>query len=1016
MVDINKYLETQLALAKQRTVHKIGKNNDVSLLSKNAAEKISIKEEQKLLKKGRKLTQENSSRTACTDSEKPSTSKSKDKEDEDDDSDYLPSCDEDDDEPVIPSLPSTSRSKKNLKKIVDDGDRQFYDNRLKDWRENLVAARTGNVVNDTHSADIQYLLDGNKDVEKFHHLEQGMRIPIFIWKQLYKYQKTGVKWLWELHQVQSGGLLGDEMGLGKTVQIIAFLAGLANTDSGTWGGLGPSIIVAPCTVIYQWVSHFHYWCPYLRVAVLHNSGSHVGNHNKLIRDIHHSHGILLITYAGVVKYTKDLLAHKWHYIILDEGHKIRNPDTQVSKQIKRFQTPHRLLITGSPMQNSLQELWSLFDFMSPGLLGTHHAFMEFFANPITQGGYANATELQEATALEIAIALKKMITPYMLRRTKAEVQDHIKLPEKNEQVLFCALSQEQRDLYMGYLMGSTVRSILDKESRYGDPLRARVLVALSTLRKICNHPDLYLYEMDEEQPVFDETFGHWKRSGKMTVVNSLLKIWQKQGHRTLIFSQSRAMICIIEQFLQNHDYKYLKMDGTVVVSQRQNLIKTFNENPEYLVFLSTTRVGGLGVNLTGADRVIIYDPDWNPATDNQAKERAWRIGQEKNVTVYRLLSAGTIEEKIYQRQIFKHFLSNRILVDPNQKNVLTTSTLQGLFTLEEPNRDGDTETASLFKHTKVNVDNNKEKDKIHLSGGVSFSKKKIEAMKRMAKEISKKISKNVQTPSTSVTEEDPRERYKKKRELLLNPPEAPQEPEINLMDDKITTATFDNVMSELDIVNMHAKENYEEKLIQEVLSKHKKDSDCKDDKIEHEESSNENKEEGELHSDDESNDSKSNPTLDNSNREQIIASQNESKQKSELSKDKTPPEGKQEVSSKPDNADKYIDNKNNKKRKRKDSSVSETEIESLLAVKKVKKKKHKHDKGEKSKNDDDYVLNKLFAKASVKSALQHDAVVGLAEKEKRLRLKEEASKVAKTAVRAIKFSSSSKLKKTAVVL
>lgn len=982
MVDINKYLETQLALAaKQKTALKSSKTNVVSETSRAAAEKISKKEEKQLTKKNQKTVhKENDSAVSA---EKPTS------RDSDEESEYLPSCDEDDNErirrPADPSLPctSTARSKKNLKRIIDDGDHNFYDQRLKDWRSNLAAAREGKELkNSTNSADIQYVFDGNTDVEENYELKDGLLIPVYIWRQLYKYQKTGVKWLWELHQLQSGGLLGDEMGLGKTVQIIAFLAGLANTDSGTWGGLGPSIIVAPATVIYQWVSHFHFWCPYLRVAVLHNSGSHIGNHNKLIRDIHHSHGILLISYAGVVKYSKDLLTHKWHYIILDEGHKIRNPDTQVSKHIKQFKTAHRLLITGSPMQNSLQELWSLFDFMRPGLLGTHNAFMEHFAHPITTGGYANATELQEATALEIAKALKNLITPYMLRRTKAEVQEHIKLPEKNEQVLFCALSQEQRDLYMGYLMGSTVRSILDKESRYGDPIRARVLVAISTLRKICNHPDLYLHEMnDEEEPFLNESFGHWKRSGKMCVVNSLLKIWQKQGHRTLIFSQSRAMICLLEQYLQHHDFKYLKMDGSVAIGQRQNLIKTFNENSEYLVFLSTTRVGGLGVNLTGADRVIIYDPDWNPATDNQAKERAWRIGQERNVTVYRLLSAGTIEEKIYQRQIFKHFLGNRILVDPNQKNVLTTSTLQGLFTLEEPNRDGETETASLFKHTKVNINNTKKSnDVVHMSGGVSLSRKKIEAMKRMAKEISKKISKTTQQSNNAELGEDPREKYKKKRELLLNPPPKPEAPEINLVDDKITVATFENVMSELDIINMHSKKNYEEELIQKVLSEKNENKD--EDRNVELKAEEDHREEGEINSDD--------------NNTEINLSDNKEKDAATV---------------------KIIEEVELNPRKRKYSSVSETEIDGLLAVKKIKKKKHKREKGEKNNsNDDDYVLNKLFAKASVKSALQHDAVVGLAEKEKRLRLKEEASKVAKTAVRAIKFSSSKKSKSKVVVL
>lgn len=963
MVDINKYLETQLALAKQKCDTK---KDSVSEKSKVAAESIAKKQENnKYDKKSAKGTQ-NGDKIPSSASRKPNTTD----KDSDDDDEYLPSCDEDE-EIHIPSFPSTTRIKRNVKKIIDDGDTKMYNERVSIWRQSLADACAGKFNEGILTADIQYVLDGHKGPEETRELQNGLCVPNYIWKQLYKYQRTGVNWLWELHQVQSGGLLGDEMGLGKTVQIIAFLAGLSKTDSGSWGGLGPSIIVAPATVIYQWVSHFHYWCPHLRVAVLHNSGSHIGNHNKLIRDIHDAHSILLITYAGIVKYSNDLMSRKWHYLILDEGHKIRNPETQVSKFVKKFQTPHKILITGSPMQNSLQELWSLFDFMRPGLLGTHVVFMDHFAQPITQGGYANATELQEATALEIAKALKNIITPYMLRRTKAEVQEHIKLPEKNEQVLFCALSQEQRDLYMGYLMSATVRSILDKDSRYGDPLRARVLVALTTLRKICNHPDLYLYEAHEESDEIDEErFGHWKRCGKMTVVNSLLKIWQKQGHRALIFSQSRAMLCILEQYLQKHQFNYLKMDGTVTVSQRQGMIKTFNENPEYLVFLATTRVGGLGVNLTGADRVIIYDPDWNPATDNQAKERAWRIGQLRNVTVYRLLSAGTIEEKIYQRQIFKHFLSNKIFIDPNQKNVLTTSTLQGLFTLDEPNCDGDTETASLFKHTKVSVNNktkhNSDNDKIHLSGGVSFTKKKLEAMKRMAKEISRKISKDVVKPEAE-PEEDPREKYKKKREEIINPPKSPDKPDINLVDDQITNVPFENVLSEIEIINLHAKKDYEENLLKEVLK-------------------NKGVEEGELSGSEE---------CDTNNVKKLHSHKNNQNETEEQSIDK------KTFQEKPSSSKDVADQSRHKLKRKHSESLT---IENLVAIKKVKKKRHKKNK-ETNHSDDDYVLSRLFAKSSVKNALHHDVVVGLAEKEKRHRMKEEATKKAKHAVRAIKFCS-----------
>ncbi|XP_061377170.1 DNA excision repair protein ERCC-6-like [Danaus plexippus] len=934
MVDvmINKYLETQLALAKQRLETKNTNVDSISEKSLKAANKIAKKQERicKNLKEEDKSINKVLSKQPC-------------QSDLTDDEEYLPPCKEDEYDHII-EMPSTSQKQKISNKIIDDGEKKFYNERIESWKKNLKAAKEGDYNVTYSSADIQYVLEGNKDTEENHQLQNGLCVPNYIWKQLYKYQRTGVKWLWELHQVESGGLLGDEMGLGKTVQVIAFLAGLSMTDSGSWGGLGPCIILSPATVIYQWVSHFHYWFPQIRVAVLHHSGSHAGSHHKLIRDMHSSHGILLVTYAGIVKYIKDLLSRKWHYIILDEGHKIRNPDTQVSKMVKRFETSHKLLITGSPMQNSLQELWSLFDFMRPGLLGSHTAFMEHFAVPITQGGYANASEFQEATALEIAKALKNLITPYMLRRTKTEVQDHIQLPEKNEQVLFCSLTQEQKDLYMGYLMSSTIRSILDKDSKHGEPMRARILVALSTLRKICNHPDIYLYEAYEEtDDINEKSFGNWKRSGKMSVVHSLLKIWLKQGHRALIFTQSRAMLCILEQHLQNHSFKYLRMDGSVNVGVRQNLIKTYNENPEYLVFLATTRVGGLGVNLTGADRVIIYDPDWNPATDNQAKERAWRIGQERNVTVYRLLSAGTIEEKIYQRQIFKNFLSNKILIDPNQKNVLTTSNLQSLFSLENLNCDGDTETTALFKHTKVNI-NGKKNDKSDLSKGMSYSKKKIEAMKRRAREISKQIKKYAEVGSSAP--KDPRQAYKEKRDLMLNPPPKEDEPEINIVNNEITNVPFEHALSESDIVYQHTKKDYENNLIKEALSSAIEIQGKSDEKETVEENA-----------------VAENPPLDSISIENDLQTKKESKKR---------------------------------------HSSPNRKIDNLVAIKKAKIEKSKKDV---KLGDDDYVLSKLFAKSAVKNALHHDGVVGLAEKEKRHRIKEDAIKAAKKAVRAIKFSS-----------
>ncbi|XP_075466382.1 LOW QUALITY PROTEIN: DNA excision repair protein ERCC-6, partial [Ascaphus truei] len=522
-----------------------------------------------------------------------------------------------------------------------------------------------------------------------------------------RYQQTGVRWLWELHCQQAGGILGDEMGLGKTIEIIAFLAGLSYSRMRTRGsgyrfeGLGPSIIVCPATVMNQWVTEFHAWWPPFRVAVLHDTGTHAGQKVKLIRELGTGRGVLITSYSYVRLMQEELQRHFWHYIILDEGHKIRNPNAGVTMACKQFRTPHRIILSGSPMQNNLRELWSLFDFVFPGKLGTLPVFMEQFSVPITMGGYSNASPVQVKTAYKCACVLRDTINPYLLRRLKADVRMCLSLPDKSEQVLFCRLTDEQREVYQTFIDSKEVYGILN-----GD---MQVFSGLISLRKICNHPDLFsggpkiLKGTQEEDLEEGEKFGFWKRSGKMIVVESLLKIWLRQGHRVLLFSQSRQMLLILEAFLRSRGYSYLKMDGTTTIASRQPLVNKYNEDPSLFVFLLTTRVGGLGVNLTGANRVIIFDPDWNPSTDTQARERAWRIGQTKQVTVYRLLTAGTIEEKIYHRQIFKQFLTNRVLKDPKQRRFFKSNDLYELFTLSSPDPSQGTETSAIFAGTGSDV-------------------------------------------------------------------------------------------------------------------------------------------------------------------------------------------------------------------------------------------------------------------------------------------------------------------------
>ena len=584
------------------------------------------------------------------------------------------------------------------KKIRDDGDLKAYSARVKAYTRERAKLRLANIMEDGTEF---------KKLDEMVRIEGNLKIPKDIWDNLYEHQKTGVRWLWELHQLGCGGILGDEMGLGKTIQMIAFLVALRTSNivstHKNYNNLGPTVLICPATVMHQWLAEFRKWYPPFRVAILHNTGSFSGDRKQLVKVIHKSNGILICSYPGVIIYQDYLHALDWHYAILDEGHKIKNPDAQVTLACKRFRTPHRIILSGSPVQNNLRELWSIFDFIYPGKLGTLPVFMGQFSIPITQGGYANATDMQVQIAYKCACVLRDTIKPFLLRRTKAEVNSKLKLPDRSEQVLFCKLTERQRKLYEYYLDSPTVRDI--KKGM------CQIFIGLIQLRKICNHPDLFdasecsrqLRERKKKEEKglrhmeffsSDETYGHYQKSGKMMVVDALLKLWKKQNHKVLLFTQSRQMIRIFTNYLKERNYKFLAMDGATQIGARHSLIDEFNKNDEIFIFLLTTRVGGVGVNLIGANRIIIYDPDWNPSTDIQARERAWRIGQQRHVIIYRLLTAGTIEEKIYHRQVFKLYLTNRVLRDAKQKRFFKTNDMHELFTLGHD--DKNIETKALF--------------------------------------------------------------------------------------------------------------------------------------------------------------------------------------------------------------------------------------------------------------------------------------------------------------------------------
>ena len=332
------------------------------------------------------------------------------------DSDYIPSEEE------AKSRSKIHQEKKKRKRKetendewnTDDSDWEYSDEEERTSKKRKRTNKNNRAIDDGNLNDFReriaelgdYITE-NQDCEEF---EGGYRIPLSIWNQLYNYQKVilgnntnnncrlteiscfsqvGVRWMYELRLQRCGGILGDEMGLGKTVQVVAFLAGLAYsrilTRLSNYRGLGPVLLVSPATVMHQWVKEFHKWWPPLRVAILHESGSHSGSRDALIKSINNGNGVLITSYTGVSQYSERLLGLDWDYIILDEGHKIRNPDAQATLVVKQFRTCHRFILSGSPMQNNLKELWSLFDFVFPGKLGTLPVFLQQFAVPITQG-------------------------------------------------------------------------------------------------------------------------------------------------------------------------------------------------------------------------------------------------------------------------------------------------------------------------------------------------------------------------------------------------------------------------------------------------------------------------------------------------------------------------------------------------------------------------------------------------------------------------------------------------------
>lgn len=466
--------------------------------------------------------------------------------------------------------------------------------------------------------------------------------------KLRPYQEDGLSWLYFLREFDLAGILADEMGLGKTVQTLALLQSLK--DKSKARSSRPSLVVAPTSVITNWFHESQKFTPQLKALLLH------GSNRKELFALISEHDLIITSYALLRIDRADLEQLEFDYLILDEAQNIKNPLAATSKAAKAIKAKHRLALTGTPTENRPLELWSIMDFLMPGHIGS----FEFFRNQIEK------PILEDSDATPFIDYLKSKTKPFILRREKREVEKD--LPPKVESEMFVEMTSAQRALYNQIL--SEVRpQVFDAVKKKGiRGASISILAALLRLRQICNHPNsLSSYKQSYDMG-----------SGKFEALQELVSEAIDSGHKILVFSQFLEMLSIIRAWLDQNNINYLYLDGAT--KERGKIIEKFNQDQDVSLFLISLKAGGTGLNLTAADTVIIYDPWWNPAVEDQAVDRAHRIGQTKKVNVYRLITEQSIEQKIMKLKQRKAALVKALITENGLSTLnLTRSDLENLF-------------------------------------------------------------------------------------------------------------------------------------------------------------------------------------------------------------------------------------------------------------------------------------------------------------------------------------------------
>ncbi|XP_043719944.1 ISWI chromatin-remodeling complex ATPase CHR11 isoform X2 [Telopea speciosissima] len=446
--------------------------------------------------------------------------------------------------------------------------------------------------------------------------------PSCIQGKMRDYQLAGLNWLIRLYENGINGILADEMGLGKTLQTISLLGYLHEFR----GITGPHMVVAPKSTLGNWMKEIRRFCPVLRaVKFLGNPDERRHIREKLLVAGHFD--VCVTSFEMAIKEKTTLRRFSWRYVIIDEAHRIKNENSLLSKTMRLYNTNYRLLITGTPLQNNLHELWSLLNFLLPEIFSSAETFDEWFQ-------ISGENDQQE-----VVQQLHKVLRPFLLRRLKSDVEKG--LPPKKETILKVGMSQMQKQYYRALLQKD-----LEVVNAGGE--RKRLLNIAMQLRKCCNHP--YLFQGAEPGPPYSTGDHLITNAGKMVLLDKLLPKLKERDSRVLIFSQMTRLLDILEDYLMFRGYLYCRIDGNTGGEDRDASIDAFNQpGSEKFIFLLSTRAGGLGINLATADVVILYDSDWNPQVDLQAQDRAHRIGQKKEVQVFRFCTEYTIEEKVIER-------------------------------------------------------------------------------------------------------------------------------------------------------------------------------------------------------------------------------------------------------------------------------------------------------------------------------------------------------------------------------